>query len=396
MATMSYDPALGGLIYQVASTARREGGISFAGGYPDPALFDVAGLADAFAAVFRDSARVALQYGERDGCLPLRERLAAFSSSPARTVSPDEVIVVNGGQQGLALAVQACLRPGDTVLVDSPAFPTALQLFHLAGLNCVTIESDADGLLPGSLAEQARRHGAKMLYLVPSYSNPGGTLLSSARRLEVLRLAVELGFDILADDPYRSLWFGAPPPPTLLALSAQVPGSRERLIEVSSLSKVVAPGLRVGWMIPPAAWRQRLLFAKQSSDIHSALHTQHALAAYWASGRLDAHLPEIRAAYAARAAALDAALATELGDRVAYAKPRGGMFVWVRVPEVADTRALLDAAQREKVFFVPGVAFYPADPDTSTVRLSFATTPAEAMAEGVRRLRRVFDAAHAG
>ncbi|MEZ5728877.1 MAG: PLP-dependent aminotransferase family protein [Burkholderiaceae bacterium] len=388
---MQYDPELGGLIYQAASAARRVGGISFAGGYPDPALFDVDGLAEAFAAMFRDSARVALQYGERDGQPALRELIAAFESADGARVDAGEVIVTNGGQQGIELSVRTLTRPGDTILLDSPVFPTALQVFHLAGLDGRSVRTDADGIDPEALESMARRHRPRLLYLVPSYSNPGGTLLSVERRREVLRLAVRYDFHVIADDPYSRLWFESPPPASMLAVAAGIDGARERLTQVSSLSKLVAPGLRLGWMIPPAGSRRELLFAKQASDIHSALHTQHAVTAYWKAGHLERHLPAIRLAYRERARALVAALDDVLGERVEFVRPGGGMFVWCRLPEVPDTRALFDTASAARVFFVPGVAFYPRDPDCSTMRLSFATTPAEQMRDGVERLRLALD-----
>lgn len=386
---MAYSPELGGLIYQVASMARREGGFSFAGGYPDPSLFDTEGLAQAFNRMFADSFRASLQYGEREGYPPLRARLAAFSSTPETRIAPDEVLVVNGGQQGLELAVRVLLQPGDTVLVDSPAFPTALQLFHLAGVNCVSVRADGEGADPDHLAELAVKHRPKLCYLVPSYSNPGGTLLSLERRLRILALSVEYGFHLFEDEPYARLYFDQPPPPSLLGLSARVPGSRDKLIHVSSLSKLVAPGLRVGWLIAPAAIARSFVLMKQATDIHSALPTQHALEQYWASGRLEAHLPEIRAAYRQRATAMAEALRDEIGERVGFTWPRGGMFIWCRMRRPIDARELLDSARVEKVFFVPGVAFYPNHPDVATFRLSFATTPAERIREGIERLSKV-------
>ncbi|MBL8382294.1 MAG: PLP-dependent aminotransferase family protein [Burkholderiales bacterium] len=386
---MDYSPEYGGIIYKVASMARQAGGISFAGGYPDPALFDTEGLAQAFNRVFRESFRVALQYGEREGHPPLRARLAAFCSTASRAVAAEEVIVVNGGQQGIETAVQVLTRRGDTVFMDSPVFPTALQAFHLAGLNGVSVPKDADGLVPEALEALLRTHRPKLFYVVPSYANPDGSVLAEGRRRRLLELAVEHRFHILEDDPYSRLWFDAPAPPSLLALSGEVPGARDWVIHVSSLSKLVAPGLRVGWMIPPPALRQECVWTKLATDIHSALPTQHAVDHYWASGAFDAHLPAIRATYGARARAMHGALVDHLGDRLAFAAPRGGMFMWCRMNRGGDARDLLEAAQREGVYFVPGIAFYPRSPDLATFRLSFATTPEDGIVEGIRRLARV-------
>lgn len=389
---MPYSPELGGLIYQVASQARREGGISFAGGYPDPALFDVEGLREAFNGVFDSSIRVALSYGEREGYAPLRERLAAFSSTESRQVQAEEVVITNGGQQGIEMAVRTLVKPGDVVFTDSPTFSTALQTIHLAGAKFVNVAADADGVDPEDLEAKLQHHRPKLLYVVPSYSNPAGSLLTRERRLRVLQLAVQYDFIVLEDDPYGHIWFDEPSPPKLLSLTVEVPGAAERLIHVSSLSKLVAPGLRVGWVIPPESLRRPMVLTKQSTDIHSALPTQHALVKYWDSGRLGPHVERVRTSYRGRAMEMDAGLRTHAADVAQFHRPRGGMFVWVRVPACADTRDLLAAARAEKVYFVPGVAFYPEEPDASTMRLSFATTSAEQMDDGMRRLGRAIKA----
>lgn len=386
---MDYSPELGGLIYQVASMARRTGGISFAGGYPDPELFDTEGLAAAFNQMFAESFRVALQYGEREGHPPLRARLAAFCSGPGRTIAPEEVIISNGGQQGIETTVRVLTQPGDTVFMDSPVFPTALQAFHLAGLTGVSVAKDADGLIAESLEELLRTRRPKLLYLVPSFSNPDGSVLALQRRRRVLELAVEHRFHVLEDSPYSHLWFDTPPPPTMLELSGSVPGAEEWLVHVSSLSKLVAPGLRVGWMIPPANLRQRFVWTKLATDIHSALPTQHAIENYWAAGRFEAHLPLIRATYRERALAMHQALTEHLAGQLEFVRPRGGMFMWCRMHAAIDARDLLERASKEGVFFVPGVAFYPGRPDLATFRLSFATMPVERIHEGIERLARV-------
>ena len=386
---MNYSPELGGIIYQVASLARREGGISFAGGYPDPDLFDTEALANAFNQVFRETFRIALQYGEREGHLPLRTRLAAFSSTALRTIAREEVIIMNGGQQGIQTTLRVLTQPGDLVFMDSPTFPTALQAFQMAGLRGMSVASDAEGLIPESLEGLLRQHRPKLLYLVPSFSNPAGTVLSIERRRRVLELAVQHGFHVLEDDPYSHIWFDAPPPPSVLALSGEIPGAQDRVIHVSSLSKLVAPGLRVGWAIPPAALRQQFVWTKLTTDIHSALPTQHAIENYWAAGSFDRHLPVIRATYRERGLSMYQALREHLSDRLEFDAPQGGMFMWCRTRAMADTRKLLEAARQKQVYFVPGIAFYPDDPDLRTFRLSFATSPIPQIVEGIRRLASV-------
>ncbi|MFN0164005.1 MAG: PLP-dependent aminotransferase family protein [Burkholderiales bacterium] len=390
---MDYSPELGGIIYRVASLARRTGGISFAGGYPDPDLFDADGLAAAYNEVFRDGFRASLQYGDREGYRRLRERIATLCSTAERPVGYEEVIVANGGQQGIATATSVLCRPGDHVFTEAPTFPTALHVFHQAGLKGLGIACDADGMLPDALEAALRRQRPRLLYAVPSYSNPAGALWSLQRRLRVLELAVEYDFHIIEDDPYGLLWFDAPPPPTLLSLAARVPGARERVIHVSSFSKTIAPGLRTGWMIPPAALREQFVHTKLGTDIHSPLPSQYAIDRYIGCGGFAKHLPKIRATYGERARAMHDAILEHLAGRVEWAPPRGGMFFWCKVKSGVDAQTLMSAAEREKVFFVPGIAFYPGDPDRATFRMSFATTPVEGIVEGVRRLGKVIPAA---
>jgi DNA-binding transcriptional MocR family regulator len=386
---LDYSPELGGIIYKVASLARKVGGISFAGGYPDPELFDADGLAAAYNAVFQDGFRASLQYGDREGYRRLRERIATLSSTPERAVTYDEVIVANGGQQGIATATAVLARPGDWVYTEAPTFPTALHVFHQAGLQGAAIACDGDGMIPEVLEAALKRQRARLVYVMPSYSNPAGALWTLERRLRVLELAVEYDFHLIEDDPYGLLWFDAPPPPTLLSLAARVPGARERLIHVSSFSKTIAPGLRTGWMIPPAKLREAFVHVKLGTDIHSALPSQYAIDRYFGAGGFDAHLPVIRATYGERAAAMGAAIRAHLGERLEYVAPKGGMFFWCRMRSGGDARALMAAAEREKVFFVPGVAFYPGNADAATFRMSFATTPVDGIVEGMRRLARV-------
>ena len=215
----------------------------------------------------------------------------------------------------------------------------------------------------------------------------------------MLELAAEYDFHVLEDDPYSRISFDAPAPPSLLGLTGEIPAARSRVIHVSSLSKLIAPGLRVGWMIPPADLRERFVWTKLSTDIHSAVPTQVALENYWAAGGFEAHLPVIRDTYRERALAMYAALTEYAGERLEFARPRGGMFMWCRTRADIDTRDLLETARREKVFFVPGIAFYPRDPDLRTFRLSFATMAPDQIVEGIRRLARIIPPAtdrHAG
>jgi len=230
----------------------KPGIISFAGGFPDPALFDVEGIRQSTDAVLGSStAGAVLQYGATEGWQPLRERLSAFMGAKGATVAPDGLIVTTGSQQALDLIGKTLINPGDKVIVEGPTFLATIQCFRLYGAEVIAAPIDAHGVKADELEKLVAEHKPKFVYLIPTFGNPSGATLSLARRKQVLEMAVRTQTVVIEDDPYGDLYFGEAPPPSLLALSAQVPGSRDWLVHCGSLSKVLSPGLRVGWMIAP-------------------------------------------------------------------------------------------------------------------------------------------------
>jgi len=369
----------------------KPGIISFAGGFPDPAMFDVEGIREAVNAALTQEAGATLQYGATEGHGPLREQLANFMASKGcQNVAADNLIVTTGSQQALDLLGKTLISPGDKVIVEGPTFLATIQCFRLYGAQLISAPIDGDGVQTDRLEALIAEHKPKFVYLIPTFGNPSGGLLSLERRKRVLELAVKYQTVIVEDDPYGDLYFNAAPPPSLLALSAGVPGSRELLVHCGSLSKVLSPGLRVGWMIAEPELLAKATMCKQFSDAHTSTFAQATAAQYLKAGRMPATLAHVRKVYAERALAMGNALRRELGDAIEFVQPQGGLFVWARLTgaggKVRDGGELAKRAIEKGVAFVPGAPFYCANPDLSTLRLSFATAAVDKIEEGVARL----------
>ena len=369
----------------------KPGIISFAGGFPDSAMFDVEGIREASNAALAKDPGAALQYGATEGFNPLREQLAAFMAQKgAKDVAPDQLIVTTGSQQALDLLGKTLISPGDKVIVEGPTFLATIQCFRLYGAELVSAPIDGDGVQTDKLEHLIAEHKPKFVYLIPTFGNPSGAMLSAERRKRVLELAVKYNTLIVEDDPYGDLYFGEAPPPSLLAMSPLVEGSRELLVHCGSLSKVLSPGLRVGWMIGPAELLAKATMCKQFSDAHTSTFAQATAAEYLKAGRMPATLDKVRSVYAQRARTMGDALRRELGDAVSFVQPQGGLFVWARLTgaggKVADGNDYAKRAIEQGVAFVPGAPFFCANPDHATFRLSFATAPEDKILEGVSRL----------
>lgn len=369
----------------------KPGIISFAGGFPDSAMFDVQGIQEASSAALSQDPGAALQYGATEGFGPLREQLAHFMQNKgARDVTADQLIVTTGSQQGLDLIGKTMISPGDKVIVEGPTFLATIQCFRLYGAELISAPVDGHGVKTDALEQLIDEHKPKFVYLIPTFGNPSGALLSAERRQKVLEMAVKHQTLIVEDDPYGDLYFGEAPPPSLLALSSTVPGSRELLVHCGSLSKVLSPGLRVGWMVAPAELLGKATMCKQFSDAHTSTFAQATAAQYLLAGRMPATLDKVRAVYAQRAQTMGEALRRELGDAVDFVQPQGGLFVWARLTgaggQVQDGHVYAKRAIEQGVAFVPGTPFFCAQPDHATFRLSFATVGEDKIREGVARL----------
>ncbi len=372
--------------------------ISFAGGFPDAALFDVEGIRAASERALQHDPAAALQYGATEGYQPLREQLAGLMADKGVAgLAPEQLIVTTGSQQALDLIGKTLISPGDKVIVEGPTFLATIQCFRLYGAELISAPIDGDGVDVQRLEALIAEHRPKFVYLVPTFGNPSGALLSLERRRRVLELALRTQTLIVEDDPYGDLYFDAAPAPSLLALSAELPGSRDCLVHCGSLSKVLSPGLRIGWLVAPPELLAKAVMCKQFSDAHTSTFAQATAAQYLQGGRLGATLQRVRQVYAERAQAMGAALRSELGAALDFVPPQGGLFIWARLTGVgcngvgtalADGHELAQRAIAQGVAFVPGRPFYASEPDPATLRLSFATVGLERIREGVARLAR--------
>ena len=368
----------------------KPGIISFAGGFPDPALFDVDGLRAASQSALQQWPDAALQYGATEGFAPLKNELAALSAAKGAPLRESDFIVTTGSQQALDLIGKCLIDPGDKVIVEGPTFLATIQCFRLYGAQTISAPIDADGVLVQRLEALIVEHRPKLIYLIPTFGNPSGATLTLERRKRVLELAARYQTLVVEDDPYGDLHFGAPPPPSLLALSAEVPGSREWLVHCGSLSKILAPGLRLGWLVAPPALLANAVMCKQFSDANTSTLAQATAAAYLQAGRLPQAVQQVRTVYAERAQKMAACLRRELGDAVAFAAPQGGMFFWVKLTGAngreTNAQAFAQRAIEKLVAFVPGAPFFAQNPDSACFRMSFATSNLQKIEEGVARM----------
>jgi len=355
----------------------RPGVISFAGGLPSPATFPVDRFAAACSKVLSaPDARAALQYTNSEGLPALRQAVADFL--PWK-VDPACVLITTGSQQALDLVAKVLVDPGSRILVEQPTYLGALQAFQPMEPSVVSVESDDGGMLATDLA--AKIGGARLVYVLPNFQNPTGRSMDAARRAEISKVASQAGVPVLEDNPYGELWFETPPP---LPMAATCP---ENTIYMGSFSKVLVPGLRLGFVVAPPEIYQRLVMAKQAADLHSSNFDQRVVIEVLQDGFLDRHVPGIRELYKTKRDAMLAALEREMaGLGVTWNRPAGGMFLWVRLPPGMSATALLPRAVEKNVAFVPGQPFYADSPDDRNMRLSFVTATAEQIGAGISAL----------
>ncbi|MFT4269086.1 MAG: PLP-dependent aminotransferase family protein [Xenophilus sp.] len=363
-------------IREILKVTERPDVISLAGGLPSPKTFPVGEFAAACAEVLATDGPAALQYAASEGYAPLRQAVADMLPWE---VDPAQVLITTGSQQGLDLVAKVLLDPLAKVLVETPTYLGALQAFSPMEPQPVSVASDHEGVLADDLRGKAK--DARFIYLLPNFQNPTGHTMSEARRAAVSAVAAEAGLPIVEDNPYGELWFDQPPPASLTSRNP------EGCIYLGSFSKVLAPGLRLGFLVAPKAIYPKLLQAKQAVDLHTPIFTQRMVAAVMKDGFLARHVPTIRALYKRQRDAMVAALRQEMqGLRVEFNVPAGGMFLWLRLPEGIDTTALLARAVERRVAFVPGAPFYAGDPDVRTLRLSFVTATEEQIATAIAAL----------
>ena len=376
-------------IREILKVTERPGILNFAGGLPSPETFPVDAMRAACATILREGssiAKPALQYAASEGLPELREWVATEMGKRGAIVSPDQVLITTGSQQGLDLIAKVLIDAGAPVMVETPTYLGALQAFSPMEPQIESVDSDDQGVKPESLRAQlaAMEVRPRFMYLLPNFQNPTGRTMSEERREAVLAVCREFGLPIVEDNPYGELWFDQAPPNPLLARWP------EGVIYLGSFSKILAPGLRLGYVIAPQALYPKLLQAKQAADLHTPGFNQRLVAEVIRDGFLDQHVPTIRTRYHAQRDAMLAALERELGPTGAqWTRPSGGMFIWVRLPEGLNAQALLPKAVDAGMAFVPGAPFYARDPDMRTLRLSFVTSTPQEIDRGMAALAQV-------
>lgn len=370
-------------VRDILALTERPGVVSFAGGLPAPDLFDRAGLQAAFTAVLAEgSGARALQYSTTEGDPLLRRLIAQRLTERGLETAADDLLITSGSQQALTLVAAVLLEPGDRVLVEEPSYLAALQCFALAGAEAIPVPCDDDGLDPEALEGLIAQHRPTLLYTVPTFHNPTGRTLSAARRLALAEVAERTGLWIVEDDPYGELRYSGDALPAV----ASLPPAHGRTLAVSTLSKIAAPGLRIGWVRAPQMLLRSLTIAKQAADLHSSTVDQAAAAHWLATADLAGHIERLRAEYGARRDALLSGLGAALPPGSTHNRPDGGMFVWARLPDGWDAGALLPRALDRDVAYVPGAPFFSGPPDVATLRLSFTAHGPEEIALGLDRL----------
>jgi 2-aminoadipate transaminase len=366
--------------------------ISFAGGLPAPEVFPAAEIAAAAQRVLAGNPAAALQYGATEGYLPLRELLVRHMARYGIAVTPANVLVTSGAQQALDLMGKLFINAGDHLLTEEPTYVGALQAFTAYQAQYVTVPIDEEGMRTDRL-EEALRAGPKFLYVLPNFQNPGGVTLSLERRWRLVELASRYGTPIVEDDPYGQLRYEGDHLPPLVKLDALQHGSarhghpyRGGVIYLGSLSKTLAPGLRIGWIVAPEEVVARLVQMKQGMDLHTGTFSQMVAYEVARGGFLDRHVRHVREVYGARRNAMLGALERHFPPDVRWTRPQGGLFLWATLPQGCDTSALLQEALKENVAFVPGASFHPNGGGKNTMRLNFSYSRPEVIEEGIRRL----------
>jgi 2-aminoadipate transaminase len=370
--------------------------ISFAGGLPAPDVFPVEQFQEACQRVLKDYGAQALQYGTTEGYLPLREQIARHSARYGIKVEPDNILITSGSQQALDLLGKIFINPGDRILVESPTYLGALQAWNAYGAEYVSVPMDKSGMNTDDL-EEALRTGPKFIYVLPNFQNPSGVTLSLNRRQRLIDLADQYGVPIIEDDPYGQLRYEGDHLPSVVLLDHRFRDNHNRtfsgnVIYLSTFSKILAPGLRLAWVIAPREVIHKLVQAKQGADLHTATFNQIVAHEVSRGGFLDRHIKLIRDTYRTRRDVMLAAMDRFFPPEVDWTHPEGGLFLWGTLPSYLSSADVLKAAVERKVAFVPGEPFHPNGGGHNTMRINFSNATPEMITEGIRRLGEVIQA----
>ena len=380
----------GSIIRELLKLTEQEGIISFAGGLPAPDVFPVEEVARAAERVLSEHGPQALQYGATDGYLPLREMLARHTARYGMHITPDNILITSGSQQALDLLGKVFINRGDRILVEAPTYLGAMQAWNAYGAEYITVRMDEEGMDIDQI-EAALRAGPKFIYVLPNFQNPTGITLSLERRKRLVTLADYYGVPIVEDDPYGQLRYEGTHLPPVAVLDERSWHRGEysysgNVIYLSTFSKTLAPGLRLGWVVAAPEVIRKLVQAKQGADLHTATFTQMVAYEVGKEGFIDRHIETIRKVYSERRDIMIEAMREHFPEGVYWTEPQGGLFLWVTLPEQVNATELLKQALDEGVAFVPGAPFYACGGGHNTCRLNFSNATPDAIREGISRL----------
>ncbi|ODA40618.1 Transcriptional regulator, GntR family domain [Desulfosporosinus sp. BG] len=368
-------------IGEILKAAQNPSMISFAGGLPALELFPDQALQRCFQRVFEEQGKPALQYAQTSGYPPLRQWLAQQHKRKGQQVEVEEIVVTTGSQQGLSLLAQTFLDPGDVVFVETPTYLGAIQAFQSFRARMMMIPCDEQGIIPEELEKMLKLVTPKFLYLIPNYQNPSGKVMGLERRIELLRVAQVYDLLVIEDNPYGNLRFEGEALPDLIELG-------DNVIYLGTFSKILAPGLRVGYVVANPDILKHLCLTKEGVDLHSNNLTQRAVLEFLNEGLLPAHILELRTLYRERRNAMVQAIEKHIGEEVDMIIPSGGLFLWARFKKIKNSFDYVQETIRQNVLYVPGAVFYPDGRVTPEVRLNYSCSTPEIIDEGIQRLAR--------
>jgi 2-aminoadipate transaminase len=371
-------------IREILKITERPDIISFAGGLPAPELFPVEDLKKACEAVLDNVGPRSLQYSLTLGILPLRKFLAERLSPKGASLTEENILITGGSQQGLDLVGSVFLEKGSVVICESPTYLGAIQAFNAYNPHYVTVDMDKNGILTDQVEENIRKYKPRLIYVVPNFQNPSGITLSYERRKHLVELAKEYYIPIIDDNPYGELRYTGKDVPSLKSLGGDL------VIQLGTFSKIISPGLRIGWIAASTEVMTMFERMKQGADLHTNTFAQYVVAQYVKDGRLDRHIEEIKAAYGERRDVMIKAMTEYFPENVKWTEPEGGLFLWAQLPQEISATDLLQEALKQKVAYVPGKPFYPYEDKDNTLRLNFSNASPEMIIEGIKRLGRVF------
>ena len=382
----------GSAIRELLKFSERKDIISFAGGMPAPEVFPIDKFRESCDIALREHGAECLQYGSTDGYLPLRELIARHATRYGINVTAENILPTSGSQQALDLIGRIFINPGDRILVESPTYLGALQAWIAYGAEFISVPIDQDGMITDKLEERLRA-GIKFIYVLPNFQNPTGLTLSYERRLNLIELADKYGVPIIEDDPYGQLRYEGEHLPAVVVLDSQTRSQDTcysgNVIYLSTFSKTLAPGIRLAWVIAPPEIIQKLILAKQGADLHTSTFNQITTFVVAKDGFLNDHVKLIRKVYRERRDVMLDSLEEHMPPEIKWTHPKGGLFLWVTLPAILDSKVIFDDALNKSVAFVPGAPFFTDGSGHNTMRLNFSNAKPEMINEGIGRLSKV-------